>query len=70
MRKRYIASLAIACYAAAGLHPQVVVSWQIVSLVALSAAILIGAHAVDQYVEALDGVSAGAVTVDTEGDRE
>jgi len=70
MPRRYIAAFAISLYAAAGLHPQVVVSWQIVSLVALGAAVLIGAHAVDQYVEALDGVSAGAVRVDTEADGE
>ncbi len=66
MRKRYIAAAAIALYAAAGLHPSVAVSWQIVSLVALAVAVLLGAHAVDQYVGALDGVRVGAASVDTD----
>lgn len=66
MRKRYIAAIAIALYAAAGLHPQVAISWQIVSLVALGAAILLGAHFVDRYVGALDGLTVGAASVDAD----
>jgi hypothetical protein len=66
MKRRYIAAFAIAIYAAAGLHPSVAVSWQIVSLVALAACVLLGAHAVDRYVDALDGVRVGAAEVDAD----
>jgi len=70
MKKRYFAALATALFAAAGLHPQIAVSWKIVSLVALGDSILMGAHVVDQYVGALDGLTVGAANVDTEDDRE
>jgi hypothetical protein len=66
MRRRYIAATIIAAYAAAGLHPSVSVTWQLVALVAIGAGLLIGAHGVDRYKEALEGVSAGAVAVDSE----
>lgn len=66
MKRRYIAATAIAAFAAADLHPDLAASWPTVALVAIGAALLIGAHTLDQYVESLDGVRAGALDVDAD----
>jgi len=67
MKKRYLVALVITAFAGADLHPALAVGWQAVSLIALAAATLLGAHWVDRQLSALDGLSVGAAQVDRDG---
>jgi hypothetical protein len=70
MQGRYIAAIAIAAFAGASLHPALDLSWHAVALISVGAAMLLGAHGVDRYKEALRGVEAGSIAVKSEGDEQ